>query len=50
MPVLFYHCVIHGLGFLICEIKLRILIRRRFTETKSLHVMYYGPFDGFMGL
>ena len=31
-------------------IKHRILIRMRFIDIKSLHVMYYLPFDRFMGL
>ena len=31
-------------------IKHRILIRRRFIDIKSLHVMYYRPFDRSMGL
>ena len=31
-------------------IKHHILIRRGFIEIKSLHVMYYRPFDRSMGL
>ena len=31
-------------------IKHRILIRMRFIDIKSLHVMYYLPFDRLMGL
>ena len=35
---------------LIYYIKHRMLIRRRFIDIKSLHVMYYRPFDRSMGL
>ena len=31
-------------------IKYRILIRRKFIDIKSLHVMYYRPFDRSMAL
>ena len=36
-----------NVGISICE-KHRILIRRRFIDIKSLHVMYYRQFDRSM--
>ena len=42
------HCILMVVFYQL--IKHRILIRRRFVNIKSLHVMYYQPFDRSMGL